>query len=61
MKISVKIFDKSLVHTRFYIYVDGALICNVTSGICLRNEEVNEFMKRLNPDKITDNIDDWNK
>lgn len=46
MKITAKVTDSNPVHSRLSIWVDGALIVN-PGGICLRNEEVVEFMDHL--------------
>jgi len=46
MKITAKITDKSPSHTRLSIWVNGGLICN-PGWICLRNEEVVEFLDHL--------------
>lgn len=51
MRISVRIDDKNSVHTFISLFVNGAL-CSSVSGICLRNEEVDEFLKRMKVDKI---------
>ena len=41
------------VHTRLSIWVNGALI-TAPYGICLRNDEVDSFIHRLNPDRVDD-------
>lgn len=46
MKITAKVTDSNPVHSRLSIWVDGALIVN-PGGICLRNEEVVEFLDHL--------------
>ena len=46
MKITAKVTDSNPVHSRLSVWVDGALIVN-PGGICLRNEEVVEFMDHL--------------
>lgn len=40
-------------HTRLSIWVNGGLITD-PFGICLRNDEVDEFIARLKPDLVTD-------
>jgi hypothetical protein len=53
-RITVTITEKNPVHTRLSIWVNGALIC--TPGIiCLRNEEVEDFLQRLSPEAVHDN------
>lgn len=46
MKITAKVTDSNPVHSRLSVWVDGGLIVN-PGGICLRNEEVVEFMDHL--------------
>jgi len=46
MKITAKITDKNPVHSRLSVWVNGGLITN-PGGICLRNEEVVEFLDHL--------------
>ena len=46
MKITAKVTDSNSVHSRLSVWVNGGLIVN-PGGICLRNEEVEEFMDHL--------------
>ncbi len=46
MKITAKVTDENPVHSRLSIWVNGGLIVN-PGGICLRNEEVVEFLDHL--------------
>lgn len=46
MKITAKITNKSPSHTHLSVWVDGGLIVK-PGGICLRNEEVVEFLDHL--------------
>jgi len=53
MRVSAKTVDKNPVHSRLSVWVNGGLITS-PGGICLRNEEVDEFLRRLrngNPDE----------
>lgn len=53
-KIVVRLMDMNPVHSRFKIHVNGGLINSGDGDICLRNEEVMDFMGRLKPDAIRD-------
>lgn len=46
MRITVEVTDTNPVHSRLSVWVNGALI-TPPGGICLRNEEVEEFTDRL--------------
>ena len=46
MRITAKIVDSNPVHSRLSVWVNGGLITN-PGGICLRNEEVVEFLDHL--------------
>jgi len=46
MKITATVTDRNPVHSRLSVWVNGGLIVN-PGGICLRNEEVEEFMDHL--------------
>jgi len=46
VRITAKITHKNPVHTRLSVWVNGGLITN-PGGICLRNDEVFEFLKQL--------------
>lgn len=46
MKITVRIFNNNPVHTRLSIWVNGGLITS-PGQVCLRNEEVPDFVARL--------------
>ena len=48
-KITIVIHSKNSVHTILSIWVNGGLI-NSSGGICLRNEEVENFVNRLDPE-----------
>jgi len=53
MKIRATVTEKNPVHSRLSIWVNGGLIVN-PGGICLRNEEVEEFIDhlRISPTQI---------
>lgn len=53
MKITAKVTGKHELHSRLSVWVNGGLIVN-PGGICLRNEEVEEFLDHLkiSPTKI---------
>lgn len=46
MRITAKVTEKNPVHSRLSVWVNGGLIVN-PGGICLRNEEVEEFLGHL--------------
>ncbi len=46
MRITAKVTDENPVHSRLSVWVNGGLITN-PGGICLRNEEVVEFLDHL--------------
>lgn len=43
MRITAKVTERNDIHSRLSVWVNGALISN-PGGICLRNEEVVEFL-----------------
>ena len=53
-KIVVRLMDMSPVHSRFKIHVNGGMINSGEGDICLRNEEVMDFMERLKLDTLWD-------
>jgi len=57
MRITAKVTDESPSHTRLSVWVDGGLIVK-PGGVCLRNEEVVEFLDHLtiSPTKIKDKL-----
>lgn len=50
MKISITITKKTPVHITFQVFVNGAL----SGSLVLRNEEWEQFMAILQPDRIRD-------
>jgi len=50
MKITLTITDKNPVHIRFNVHINGGLAGNLT----LRNEEYEDFISRVKPDKVYD-------
>ncbi len=53
MKITVTIMKKSPIHIHFNVFVNGAL----SGSLVLRNEEWEQFMAILQPEKIRDNVE----
>ncbi len=51
MKITIRITDKSPSHSRLSLWVNHGLTCT-PGGICLRNEEVEPFIRRTNAESI---------
>lgn len=52
-RITIRITNQNPVHIRLSIWVNGGLICN-SGGVCLRNEELEDFIRRLDPDQVWD-------
>jgi len=50
MKISVTIIERNPIHTTFRVFVNGGL----SGKLILRNEEYEEFITRIKPDRIRD-------
>ncbi len=45
-RITYRITQKTPAHTNFSLWVNGGLICT-PGGLCLRNDEFDEFIKKL--------------
>ena len=60
MKLTIRIYNRNPVHTRLSVWVNGALIIS-PGGICLRNEEVFEFIQRLKPNNFKEVIKEFNE
>lgn len=48
-RITISVHNRNPVHTRLSIWVNGGLITS-SGGVCLRNEEIEDFVNRLNPE-----------
>lgn len=53
-RFSVKVFHITPAHTYLYLYINGALCVSTDKGVCLRNSEVEDFLRRMRPDFV-----DW--
>ena len=53
MRIRISVYARNPVHTRLNVWVNGGLITS-PGAICLRNDEVAEFVQRLLPDMEDD-------
>lgn len=51
-RIAIKLIRINPVHSRFSIWVNGGRINSAPGSICLRNEEVEDFFSRLNPERV---------
>lgn len=50
MKITITVYRKTPIHIEFRVFVNGAL----SGSLVLRNEEFEQFMAILQPNKIRD-------